>query len=79
MYEVEVTYRTRMGQLICTMTTAATVATREEAHETRAALQAMPAFANATILIKHGKPLATVDEAIQRVSRHLQEYPPLQD
>jgi hypothetical protein len=79
MFNVEVTYRTRMGNLICTMTTSATVATRDEAHELRQELQAKPAFVNATVLIKHAKPLATVDEAIEQLARHLREYPPLED
>lgn len=79
MFEVEVTYRTNMGRLIATMTTSATVSSREEAHELRTTLQAQPLFASATILIKHAKPLATVDEAVQQLTRQLKEYPPVQD
>jgi hypothetical protein len=77
MFNVELTYRTKMGNLICTMTTNATVAMREEAIELRGALKAK--FPNATVLLKHAKPLATVDEAMQEISKHLREYPPVEE
>jgi hypothetical protein len=75
MFAVDVTYRTRLGNLMARMTSSQIVETREEAQELRGALQAMPQLANAVITIKNAKPLPTFDEAMEHFRRGFAEYP----
>jgi hypothetical protein len=75
MFDVEVTYPTKMGNLRVSFTTSETVASREEAEELRIALRAIPELANAAIKIKNTKPRPTVDEAIERFIADMRKFP----
>ena len=79
MFVVEVTYRTRLGNLAAQMTTSQTLETMGEAEILRTAVKEgfdmLPA--EVSIKIKHGKPLPTFDEALQNIRQHIAEYPPL--
>ena len=82
MFTVEVTYRTRLGNLTAQMSTSQTVETMGEAEIVRTALKEgfkMSGIADAdfSIKIKHAKPLPTFDEAMQKFREHFAEYPPL--
>lgn len=79
MYDVELTYRTRMGQLIMTMHTTETVETHEEAKELRLAIKAMMDRCGfeGRVMIKHATPLSTVDEALETVKRFVTKYRPI--
>jgi hypothetical protein len=76
MFEVEVAYQTKMGNLAVNFTTSETVATREEANDLRDALRAIPELANATFKIKNAKLPPTIDEAIDRFRAELRRFPP---
>jgi hypothetical protein len=75
MFEVEVTYLSKLGKVQCNFTTSQRVGTHEEANELRALLRNLPALANASIKIKSGGP-PTVDEALERILKSMREYPP---
>lgn len=70
MFEVELSYPTRMGNLTIRFTNS-----REEAEQLRRMLRAVPDLADATILIMNSKPAPTVDEAMQRFAAELQRFP----
>ncbi len=76
MFNVEVTYRTRIGNLGAVMTSSATLASRPEAEELRTALRGLIDLAGARISITNAKPHPTVDEAFARICKDLAEYPP---
>jgi hypothetical protein len=77
MFDVELRYRTKMGNLTFTMTNTETVATREEANELREALRSMPDLGDAEVRIKNAKPPPTVDEALERIVAELRKFPVL--
>lgn len=79
MYDVELSYRTKMGQLTMHMHTTETVATHEEAKELRLAIKALMEKCgyDCTVMIKNATPLHTVDEAMEDFKRMITKYRPV--
>jgi len=75
MFDVELHYPTKLGNLTIKFSTSQRVATRAEAEELRDALRAMPALADATIKIKHTPLPPTVDEAMDGFIATMREWP----
>jgi hypothetical protein len=80
MYNVELAYRSRLGNLTATMHSHAILATRAEADELREALRAEPGLEQATVKITIAKPLhTTVDDALDHFRAEIREYPPIRE
>ncbi len=78
MFDVEITYKTRLGGLTATMSTSQRVASRDEAETLRDAVKHFPGLANAIVKIKNAPLPPTVDEALDGFRKQLAEYPPTQ-
>jgi hypothetical protein len=77
MYDVEITYRTRIGNLVTVISSHAVMATRADADELREMLRTEPGLEQAVVKIKSAEPWPTVDEALDRIRANLLEYPPV--
>lgn len=76
-YDVEVTYRCKLGGLTCQMSTSQTLGTAQEAEAVRSAIPSMPGLANATVMVKNSKLPPTIDEALDYFRKSIREYPPI--
>lgn len=78
MYDVELSYFTKLGQLKMHMHTTETVATHEEAKELRLAIKALMERCgySCTVMIKNATPLYTVDEAMESFKRMITKHRP---
>lgn len=74
-FNIEIAYRTKLGNLLAQMTIRQTVQSSEDAEEVRTAMRNLPQLANAGIFIKSAIPLPTVDEAIHAFLADLSRYP----